>query len=88
MYATMHVCLSFLNKCSEEELLCTVPSSSPLPLISDGFGKDISSSLHEIFHSDQLLTLSGFISGPCDAFSTKVNSVNLYYVMNFQLFKI
>jgi DNA mismatch repair protein MLH3 len=76
MYACMFMWL--LNLCSEDELLCTVPSSSPLPLISNGFGKDISCSLHEIFDSDQLLSLSGFISGPCDAFSTKVNSVNIY----------
>ncbi|XP_038970985.1 DNA mismatch repair protein MLH3 isoform X2 [Phoenix dactylifera] len=56
---------------SEDVLLCTIPSSSPLPLISDGFGNEVSSSLHEIVYSDKKLMLSGYISGSADAFSTK-----------------
>ncbi|XP_073102954.1 DNA mismatch repair protein MLH3 isoform X1 [Elaeis guineensis] len=56
---------------SEDVLLCTIPSSSPSPLISDGFGNEVSSSLHEIVCSDKKLMLSGYISGPADAFSTK-----------------
>lgn len=56
---------------SEDVLLCTIPSSSPLSLISDCFGNEVSGSLHEIVYSDQTLMLSGYISGPADAFSTK-----------------
>ncbi|XP_020091760.1 DNA mismatch repair protein MLH3 isoform X3 [Ananas comosus] len=56
---------------SDEELLYTVPCSNPLPLVSDAFGDSISNCLHEIASSDEVMILSGYISGPSDAFSTK-----------------
>lgn len=56
---------------SEDELLYTVPSSSPLALISNSFGNDVSSCLHEISTSDQSWVLSGHISGPTDVFCNK-----------------
>ncbi|GJN34574.1 hypothetical protein PR202_gb23250 [Eleusine coracana subsp. coracana] len=55
----------------EDELLCTAPSSSPLPLISKSFGDDVSKHLHEIAASEQDWVLSGHISGPTDVFCTK-----------------
>lgn len=60
--------------CSDEELLYTVPCSNPLPLVSDAFGDSISNCLHEIASSDEVMILSGYISGPSDAFSTKVST--------------
>ena len=60
--------------CSEDELLYTVPSSSPLPFISNSFGNDVSSCLHEISTSDQSWALSGHISGPTNVFCNKVMS--------------
>jgi DNA mismatch repair protein MLH3 len=62
-------------ECSEDELLYTVPSSSPLALISNSFGNDVSSCLHEISTSDQSWVLSGHISGPTDVFCNKVSSI-------------
>lgn len=56
---------------SEDELLCTIPSPSPLPLISDGFGNEVSSSLQEVVFSDQVLMLRGYLSGLPNFFSTK-----------------
>ncbi|PWZ38451.1 hypothetical protein Zm00014a_038171 [Zea mays] len=65
------ISLRLLDNDSEDELLYTEISSSPLPLISKTFGDDISRCLHEITASDQVWTLSGHISGPADVFCTK-----------------
>ncbi|XP_039138697.1 DNA mismatch repair protein MLH3 isoform X2 [Dioscorea cayenensis subsp. rotundata] len=56
---------------SEAELLRTLPSSSPLHLISIFFGDEVSGSLQEITFSDRDIKFSGYISSPRDAFSTK-----------------
>ncbi|KAH7689880.1 DNA mismatch repair protein Mlh3 protein [Dioscorea alata] len=56
---------------SEAELLRTLPSSSPLHLISIFFGDEVSGSLQEITFTDKDIQFSGYISGPRDAFSTK-----------------
>ncbi|XP_047049476.1 DNA mismatch repair protein MLH3-like [Lolium rigidum] len=65
------VTVRLLDIDSEDELLYTVPSSSPLALISNSFGNDVSSCLHEISTSDQSWVLSGHISGPTDVFCNK-----------------
>ncbi|KAL5201189.1 hypothetical protein ABZP36_035543 [Zizania latifolia] len=65
------VSLRLLDIESEDELLYTIPSSSPLPLISNIFGNNVSSCLHEIASSYQHLALSGHISRPTDAFCNK-----------------
>ncbi|CAM0953083.1 unnamed protein product [Alopecurus aequalis] len=65
------VSVRLLDIDSEDELLYTVPSSTPLPLISNSFGDDISSCLHEISTSDQSWALSGHISGPTNVFCNK-----------------
>ncbi|CAL5373366.1 unnamed protein product [Camellia sinensis] len=51
---------------SEDELFCTTPSSSPLSLLTSGFGIEIFSSLHELNVSDGVLKLSGYMSSPRD----------------------
>ncbi|KAF0905827.1 hypothetical protein E2562_008874 [Oryza meyeriana var. granulata] len=56
---------------SEDELLYTIPSPSPLPLVSNIFGNNVSSCLHEIATSHQHLALSGHISRPTDVFCNK-----------------
>lgn len=63
---------SYTVMCSEDELLCTNSSSSPLSLLSSGFGVEVSSSLHELQVQDDIIKLSGYISGPCNSFSLKV----------------
>lgn len=56
---------------SEDELLCTHSSSSPLSLLTSGFGVEVSSSLHELQDQDDVIKLSGYISGPCNNFTLK-----------------
>ncbi|THG01152.1 hypothetical protein TEA_015865 [Camellia sinensis var. sinensis] len=51
---------------NEDELFCTTPSSSPLSLLTSGFGIEIFSSLHELNVSDGVLKLSGYMSSPRD----------------------
>ncbi|XP_042378547.1 DNA mismatch repair protein MLH3-like isoform X6 [Zingiber officinale] len=66
----------------EDELLNTVPASSPLPLVSSMFG-DVSCSLREVGFSDDILMLTGYISRPSEVFSTKALQylyVNLRFV--------
>ena len=67
---------------SEDDLLCT-HSSSPLLLLTSGFGVEVSSSLHELQDLDDVMKLSGYISGPCNSFTMKVNYI---YDMSIQSF--
>ncbi|CAL5371277.1 unnamed protein product [Camellia sinensis] len=57
--------ISNLARRSEDEF-CTTPSSSPLSLLTSGFGIEIFSSLHELNVSDGVLKLSGYMSSPRD----------------------
>ncbi|KAI9394506.1 hypothetical protein POPTR_005G101900v4 [Populus trichocarpa] len=70
--ALMHSEVSFkvVDIESDEELLCTNPSSA-MSLLMSGFGIEDSSSLHELNISDSVLKLSGYISGPCSSFFIK-----------------
>ncbi|KAA8547596.1 hypothetical protein F0562_004025 [Nyssa sinensis] len=71
--ALVHPKVSFkvVDNESEDELLCTYPSLSPLSLLTSGFGIDVSNSLHELDVSDDVLRLSGYMSSSCDTFSVK-----------------
>ncbi|PWA95111.1 DNA mismatch repair protein family [Artemisia annua] len=59
------------SSCSGDELLSLYPSSSPLPLLKNGFGVEASSSLHKLDVSVGQLKLSGYICGPNETFSVK-----------------
>ncbi|TYH29274.1 hypothetical protein ES288_A02G211400v1 [Gossypium darwinii] len=56
---------------SEDELLSVNPSSSPLPLLMSGLGIEDCACLQKLNASDGSLKLSGYISGPCDDFTSK-----------------
>lgn len=56
---------------SGDQVLCTHPSPSPLPLVSSGFGIDVSSSLCKLDFSKGILKLSGYLSAPVGTCSLK-----------------
>ncbi|TYH78624.1 hypothetical protein ES332_D03G001800v1 [Gossypium tomentosum] len=56
---------------SEDELLSVHPSTSPLPLLMSGLGIEDCACLQKLNASDGSLKLSGYISGPCDDFTSK-----------------
>ncbi|KAL3525170.1 hypothetical protein ACH5RR_013542 [Cinchona calisaya] len=56
---------------SEEDLLSTSSSPSPLPLLSTTFGIEAASSLHEIKTCESEFKLSGYLSGPFGILSPK-----------------
>ncbi|KAJ0468610.1 putative ribosomal protein S5 domain 2-type [Helianthus annuus] len=64
-------CFKLVDVESGDELLSLHPSSSPLPLLTSGFGVDVSRSLHKLDECDGKLKLSGYISGPYETFSVK-----------------
>ncbi|KAI3794330.1 hypothetical protein L1987_36959 [Smallanthus sonchifolius] len=64
-------CFKVVDIESGDELLSLYPSSSPLPLLTSGFGIEVSRSLHKLDESDGNLKLSGYISGPYATFSAK-----------------
>ncbi|GKV30207.1 hypothetical protein SLEP1_g39048 [Rubroshorea leprosula] len=67
-----NVSFSVVDIESEDELLCTNPSSSPLPLLKSNFGIEDFSSLQKVNSVDGVLKLSGYISDPRDSFAVKV----------------
>lgn len=74
--------------CSGNELLCTEPSSSPLSLLRNTFGVDISNVLCELNAHEGVLNLTGHMSGPWDDFSFKVtlNRANFIFIVYDVLF--
>ncbi|KAG6646331.1 hypothetical protein CIPAW_07G002300 [Carya illinoinensis] len=72
MIALVHSQISFkvIDNESGDELLCTHPSS-PLSLLKSEFGVEVPDSLHELNVSDDILKLSGYVSGPCDGSEIK-----------------
>ncbi|XP_076906812.1 DNA mismatch repair protein MLH3-like [Bidens hawaiensis] len=64
-------CFKLVDVESGDELLSLYPSSSPLPLLTSGFGIEGSHSLHKLDESEGKLKLSGYISGPYETFSVK-----------------
>uniref|UniRef100_A0A0E0M4A1 MutL C-terminal dimerisation domain-containing protein n=1 Tax=Oryza punctata TaxID=4537 RepID=A0A0E0M4A1_ORYPU len=73
------VSLRLFDTESDDELLYTIPSSSPLPLVSNILGKNVSSCLHEIVTSDKHFALSGHISRPTDVFCNKDWQTVMYF---------
>lgn len=71
---------------SEEELLRTNPSSSPLSLIMSSLGIKDSSFLYKLETSNGELKLSGYISGPCCSLTTKVRIISIYILLLKYLF--
>ncbi|XVF16035.1 hypothetical protein REPUB_Repub09cG0206900 [Reevesia pubescens] len=61
----------FFVELSEEELLSTHHSSSPLSLLMSGFGIEDCAFLQKLNANDGSLNLSGYISGPNDSFAFK-----------------
>ncbi|KAF7829059.1 DNA mismatch repair protein MLH3 isoform X1 [Senna tora] len=73
---------------SEDELLYT-HASSPLPLITNGFGVEVSSSLHELQIQDDIIKLSGYISTPCNSFTLKaLQYVCIHFVCKGPIHKL
>ncbi|KAF5958745.1 hypothetical protein HYC85_005970 [Camellia sinensis] len=70
---------------SEDELFCTTPSSSPLSLLTSGFGIEIFSSLHELNVSDGVLKLSGYMSSPRD--TSFVKACQFVYINSLYICK-
>ncbi|KAL5984314.1 hypothetical protein ACLOJK_018418 [Asimina triloba] len=75
-----HVSFKITDIESETELLCTNPSSSPLPLVTSCFGNEVSSSLQELNFNEGALKLSGYLSCPGDAFAAKDWSCTLSFI--------
>ncbi|XP_057958791.1 DNA mismatch repair protein MLH3 isoform X2 [Malania oleifera] len=71
--ALVHSMVSFkvVDIESEDDLLGTQPSPSPLTLLTSVFGIEVSSSLHEVNLSGGALKLSGYVSGPSSTSSVK-----------------
>ncbi|KAJ4966151.1 hypothetical protein NE237_018000 [Protea cynaroides] len=67
-----HVSFKVINIESEEEILCTPSSFSPLSLVMSSFGFEVSNSLHQLSFSEGALKLSGYLSSPGDSFPMKV----------------
>ncbi|KAG8497672.1 hypothetical protein CXB51_008920 [Gossypium anomalum] len=64
---------------SEDELLSVHPSSSPLPLLMSGLGIEDCACLKKLNASDGSLKLSGYISGPCDDFTSKIPPCDILF---------
>ncbi|XP_068468695.1 DNA mismatch repair protein MLH3 isoform X3 [Phaseolus vulgaris] len=56
----------------EDELFCTHSASSPLSLVTSGFGVEVTSSLHYLEVENDIIKLSGYISNPCNTLNMKV----------------
>lgn len=72
-----YVCLLmiFILCISEDEILCTCSSSSPLALLISSFGIEDFSFLDEVNANDGALEISGYISSPYDSISVKVKLI-------------
>ncbi|CAL0314267.1 unnamed protein product [Lupinus luteus] len=71
----------------ENELFCTHSASSPLSLLTNGFGMEISTSLHDIEVEHDIMKLSGYISGPCNTLNMKLD-INSQFVCKGPIHKL
>ncbi|XP_040370286.1 DNA mismatch repair protein MLH3 isoform X7 [Rosa chinensis] len=78
--ALVHSMVSFkvVDMESEDELLRTIPSPSPMTLLESAFGSEVSDALHELNISDGKLELSGYISTPCNSLAIK--AIQYFYI--------
>ncbi|XP_030535941.1 DNA mismatch repair protein MLH3 isoform X2 [Rhodamnia argentea] len=56
---------------SDDQLLCTRASTTPLSTLRSFFGNEVVSILHEFNAREGALELTGYLSGPCEAFAIK-----------------
>ncbi|XP_039159136.1 DNA mismatch repair protein MLH3 isoform X2 [Eucalyptus grandis] len=56
---------------SDDQLLCTRASTTPLSMLRSFFGNEVVSFLHEMNAREGSLKLMGYLSGPCDSFAIK-----------------
>ncbi|KAH9662328.1 DNA mismatch repair protein MLH3 [Citrus sinensis] len=76
---------------SEDEILCTCSSSSPLALLISSFGIEDFSFLDEVNANDGALEISGYISSPYDSISVKtfiMSDINSRYVCKGSIHKL
>ncbi|XP_050906323.1 DNA mismatch repair protein MLH3 isoform X3 [Lathyrus oleraceus] len=55
----------------EDELFCSHSAASPLSLVTAGFGVEVTNSLHELEVENNIIKLTGYISGPCNTIDMK-----------------
>ncbi|MED6143477.1 hypothetical protein PIB30_006739 [Stylosanthes scabra] len=55
----------------DDELFCTHTASSPLALLTSGFGEELSSSLQALEVENDIIKLSGYVSSPCNPLNMK-----------------
>ncbi|XLR00357.1 hypothetical protein S83_066555 [Arachis hypogaea] len=55
----------------DDELFCTQIASSPLALLTSGFEEEVSSFLQALEVENDIIKLSGYVSGPCNALNMK-----------------
>ncbi|MED6122852.1 hypothetical protein PIB30_043782 [Stylosanthes scabra] len=55
----------------DDELFCTHTASSPLALLTSGFGEELSSSLKALEVDNDIIKLSGYVSAPCNPLNMK-----------------
>lgn len=63
--------------CSEEQLFSTQQSYSPLSLLIKNFGAETCEDLLELNTTDGMFRLSGYVSGPQNIASPKVDDFSL-----------
>ncbi|KAM7257724.1 hypothetical protein ACFE04_013465 [Oxalis oulophora] len=91
--ALVHPMVSFkvVDVESDDELLCSHSSASPMSRLMNSFGIEDSIFLHELSASDGVIKLSGYISGPCACFSTKtltLSDINSRFVCKSPIHKL
>ncbi|GAU28111.1 hypothetical protein TSUD_223520 [Trifolium subterraneum] len=55
----------------EDQLFCSHAAASPLSLVTTGFGVEVTNSLHELEVGNDIIKLTGYISGPCNTLDMK-----------------
>ncbi|XLT09355.1 hypothetical protein HN51_055148, partial [Arachis hypogaea] len=75
----------------DDELFCTQIASSPLALLTSGFEEEVSSFLQALEVENDIIKLSGYVSGPCNALNMKALQyvyVNSQFVSSGPIYKL